>query len=148
MNNHTTTLNNHGGRITSLEGRTTGLEKRMGGVESAVSSLQDTVGGFDNRISGAEQSAARAETKADKAIEGVAVALSLSDPVLGSGDSFGVRMNMGIYGGDAALGLSALGVLDRNAFGGGETVSIGGGVGVGLDDGNVGGRVGLQMTWK
>ena len=59
-----------------------------------------------------------------------------------------MRVNWGTYGGENALGLTALGVLDRNAFGGGETLSIGGGVGVGLDDGNVGGRVGMQLTWK
>ena len=46
------------------------------------------------------------------------------------------------------IGITALGVLDRNVFGGGETLALGGGVGVGLDDGNVGGRVGLQLSWK
>jgi chromosome segregation ATPase len=142
---HTATLGNHGTRITRLEGRTDGLEQRMGDVESQVF---NTVGGFDSRITGAEQTAARAENKADKALEGVAVALSLQDPVLANGDSFGVRMNWGMYGGENALGMTALGVLDRNAFGDGETLSFGGGIGVGLDDGNVGGRLGMQLTFK
>ena len=82
------------------------------------------------------------------ALEGVAVALSLVDPVLVDGASAGVRVGWGTYGGENAIGVSALGVLTRDAFGGGEALAIGGGVGVGLDDGNVGGRLGVQLTWK
>ena len=82
------------------------------------------------------------------ALEGVAVALSLADPVLTTGDSFALRANWGNFEGHNALGISMIGVLDRNLFGGGETLAIGGGVGVGLNDGSVGGRVGLQLSWK
>ena len=43
--------------------------------------------------------------------------------------------------------LTAAGVLDRNLFGNGETLAIGGGFGWG-EGGNVGGRLGMQLTWK
>jgi hypothetical protein len=103
--------------------------------------LSDKVGTFDQRI-------ARANDRADKAMEGVAVALSLADPVLANGDTLGIRFSWGTYGGEQAIGTSIMGVLSSNTFGNGESLSIGGGVGVGLSDGNVGGRVGLQLTWK
>lgn len=103
--------------------------------------LSDKVGTFDQRITNATE-------RADKAMEGVAVALSLADPVLANGDSLGIRVSWGTYGGENAIGTSIMGVVSNNTFGNGETLSIAGGVGVGLSDGNVGGRVGVQLTWK
>ena len=80
-------------------------------------------------------------------MEGVAVALSVSDPSLLAHENFGIRLNWGSFKGENAIGLTAMGVLDRNVFGGGERLAIGAGLGVGLNDGAMGGRVGLQLTW-
>ena len=81
-------------------------------------------------------------------MEGVAVALALSDPTLQPGDSFGIKAGVGLFNGNTALGFSALGVIDKNLFGNGETLAIGGGVGVGTNRGTVGGRLGAQITWR
>ena len=88
------------------------------------------------------------DLKSNQALEGVAVALALSDPVLQPGDSFGIKVGAGAYGANTAVGLSAMGVASRNLFGGGETLAFGGGISVGTNHGNVGGRVGAQLTWK
>ena len=116
--------------------------------ETRITALENTVAGVDDRLQSMDQRVTRAEQTAQTAIEGVAVALSLADPVLTGGDSFGIRVNWGHFDGHSAIGLSMMGVLDRNLFGGGETLAIGGGIGVGLADGATGGRIGLQLSWK
>ena len=60
---------------------------------------------------------------------------------------FGLRANFGAYGGQHALGFSAIGVLDQNVFGNGEKLALSGGFGIGTSDRNIGGRIGAQLTW-
>ncbi len=127
---------------------TTAVNNRVNGHETRITALENTVAGVDDRLQSMDQRVTRAEQTAQTAIEGVAVALSLADPVLTGGDSFGIRVNWGHFDGHSAIGLSMMGVLDRNLFGGGETLAIGGGIGVGLADGATGGRIGLQLSWK
>ena len=90
---------------------------------------------------------AEVDRKAEDALEGVAVALSVADPVLRGNEVFGMRMNFGSFSGHHAIGGSVIGVLDSNLMGGGERLSISGGLGVSLNDGKPGGRVGVQLTW-
>jgi hypothetical protein len=45
------------------------------------------------------------------------------------------------------LQLSAIGILDRNVFGNGETFGLAGAIGA-TEGGEVGGRVGAQFTFK
>ena len=122
-----TRLNNHDQRITALEGIDRNTEQRFNNVDARINSV---------------------DRKADKALDGVAVALAVSDPVLLAGDTFGIRMNWGEFQGKHAIGLSALGVLDRNFLGTNTSLAIAGGVGVSTYDGAVGSRLGLQLTWK
>ncbi|MEQ1714251.1 MAG: hypothetical protein ABL908_23015, partial [Hyphomicrobium sp.] len=130
----------HGQRIGTLEQTVGSTDGRLAAVETSVAGLGQQVGGFSTRIH-------RAEQMSSVAMEGVAVALSIADPVLLSGDTFGVRVNWGNFEGRNALGLSAIGLLSANAFGGGEKVSVGAGIGIGLGDGSIGGRAGLQLSW-
>jgi hypothetical protein len=58
-----------------------------------------------------------------------------------------MRVNWANFEGQHGFGITAAGVLDRNLFGNGETLAIGGGFGWG-EGGNVGGRLGMQLTWK
>jgi hypothetical protein len=113
-----------------------------------IASLEQGFGEVASRVETLDQRVSRAEARTEIALEGVAVALSLADPTLAAGDAFGMRVNWGHYDGKSAIGVSMLGVLGRDLFGFGETLAIGGGVGVGLADGSVGGRVGVQLTWK
>ena len=79
--------------------------------------------------------------------EGIALALAVSPPDFVSGETFGLKMNFGTFEGESAVALSAAGVVARNVFGGSGRVSVDAGIGLGLDDGTVGGRVGMQLTW-
>ncbi len=64
------------------------------------------------------------------------------------GDTFGIRMNWGQFEGHNAIGLSALGVLDRNFLGTNTSLALAGGVGLSTYDFSMGTRLGLQLTWK
>jgi len=74
--------------------------------------------------------------------------MSVADPVLQPGDVFGIRAGIGQYGSETGIGISALGIASRNLFGGGETPAFSLGAGVGVNHGNIGGRAGIQLTWK
>jgi trimeric autotransporter adhesin len=170
-NTNTTSITNLGGRVTTVEGQTatntrdiatvqtqtntntaaitttnqrvTSLDTRMGSAENRITALEQAPGGsaaMDNRVSKVEQ-------KAKLALEGVAVSLAVADPILRGNEVFGMRMNFGTFGGETALGASLVGVIDQNVFGNGERLAITGGLGIGLSEGNAGGRIGAQLTW-
>jgi hypothetical protein len=44
--------------------------------------------------------------------------------------------------------LTAAGVLGWNVFSQGDRLAVSGGLGWGLDQSQIGGRVGVQLTWK
>ena len=94
----------------------------------------------------------QAAKDADEAKSGVALAISMQNPDLVSGEKFGVAVNAGFYEGAEALSVSAQGVLAQNLFTSGDRLALSGGVGFGFDNGSgdevVGGRVGAQITWR
>ncbi len=96
--------------------------------------------GMSTRLSNAEKGV-------ELALDGVALAMALADPVLTGDASFGLRGNWGNFEGHSAWGVSAIGILDRNVFGNGETLGIAGAIGA-TENGDVGGRIGAQLTWK
>jgi hypothetical protein len=87
---------------------------------------------------------------------GVAIALALEAPNLGTHENFGLRLGWGNLDGDAnAWGMSAAGVLCRGCLGAGTRVALDGGVGFSHSDfmgyrseSVVAGRAGVQVTWK
>src|SRR5262249_30678200 len=66
----------------------------------------------------------------DKANEGIAIAMSIQNPVLTGSDRFGVAVNWGDFAGNSAGGVAAVGILNPNVFGGGEKFGLTGGFGV------------------
>lgn len=87
---------------------------------------------------------------------GIAIAMSLPTPSLHASESFGVAFNWGKFKQSQAFGVSAMGVLNRNVFGGGERLSLNGAFGLsknektfaGHSSGTAhGGRVGVQLSW-
>ena len=81
----------------------------------------------------------------NKAYEGTAIALAISQPVFLPGQTFAVRGGWGDYAGQNAFGVSAAGVVAHNVFGYGSTVSLDAGVGAGNSSvaGKAGGTVGF-----
>lgn len=78
--------------------------------------------------------------------EGIAVSLALQNPDLVGAETFGLAMNWGNFEGSNAIGISAAGVLGNNLVMPGDRLAIAGGIGFGLDEDTVGGRVGIQWT--
>ena len=70
----------------------------------------------------------------NKAYEGTAIALAISQPILGAGQNFAIRAGWGNYESENAFGLSAAGIIGRDWFWGGSTVALDGGVGWGSNN--------------
>ncbi len=83
----------------------------------------------------------------DENSEGIAIALAAADPDLVGDESFGLRINFGEFSGESAIAFSAMGVVGRNVFGSRGHLAVGASVGVGLNEGEYGGRLGVQLTW-
>ncbi len=139
-NNHTTQINSHGKRITSLEGTVSSFDARIKNSEQQSNEALSKINGFDQRITDAND-------KSELALEGVALAMALADPVLSGDSTFGLRGNWGNFEGRSAWGVSAIGILHQNVFGNGEKFGLAGSIGA-TESGDVGGRVGAQLTWK
>jgi hypothetical protein len=145
------------GRVTTVEGQTSANTGAIASTSQRVASLDTRVASTESRVTALEQAGGvspafndrvnKIEEKADRALEGVAISLSVADPILRGNEVFGLRVNWGHYGGHDALGVSVVGVLDQNVFGNGEKLAISGGFGAGVSGGHVGGRIGAQLTW-
>ncbi len=80
-----------------------------------------------------------------KAYEGTAIALAISQPVFLPGQNFAFRVGYGGYESQNAVGFSAAGVIARDLFGYGSTVSLDGGVGFGTENSGVAGKAGVTI---
>ena len=89
----------------------------------------------------------RLDKQGRKLSEGVAMAMAVEDPDLMGNEIFGLKLNWGTFEQSHAVGLSAAGVLAHDVLVEGDRVSISGGIGYGVQEKNLGGRVGLQMSW-
>jgi hypothetical protein len=78
--------------------------------------------------------------KIDENTEGIAVAIALGGIAIPEGKNFALAANLGFYDGKEALAAQTAIRLDPN-------VTFNGGVGVGLSDNKVGGRVGIMTAW-
>lgn len=87
---------------------------------------------------------------------GIAIAMALPTPSLQLDERFGLAVNWGRYRHSQAIGVSALGVINDNVFGGGERLSLNGAIGLSKNEKSFGGhssgtahggRVGFQLTW-
>ena len=103
-------------------------------INSQIASLQSQINALGRRD--------------EELATGIAVAMALHDPDLVAGERFGLRLNWGNYEGSNAMALTAAGVLGYNVFTPGDRLAVSGGMGWGLDQSQMGGRVGVQLTWK
>ncbi len=81
----------------------------------------------------------------NKAYEGTAVALAISQPVLSNGQTFAIRGGWGDYENESAFGVSAVGIVAHDVFGYGSTIALDGGVGFGTNYNGVGGKAGVTF---
>jgi hypothetical protein len=79
----------------------------------------------------------------NKAYQGTAIALALSQPIFAPGQNWAIRAGWGGYEGENAGGVSVAGIVGRDWFGGGSTVAIDGGIG--FSDSVVAGKAGVTV---
>lgn len=72
--------------------------------------------------------------------EGIAIAIALGGLTLPSGKDFAVGANVGFYGGKEAMAAQTAIKLTDNLI-------LNGGIGVGLEESKVGGRIGFMAAW-
>ena len=82
----------------------------------------------------------------NKAYEGTAIALAISQPIIGPNQTFAIRAGWGTYESENAFGLSAAGIIGRDWFWNGSTVALDGGVGWGSDN-SVAGKAGVTLAF-
>ena len=82
----------------------------------------------------------------NKAYEGTAIALAISQPIIGPNQTFAIRAGWGNYESENAFGLSAAGIIGRDWFWNGSTVALDGGVGWGSNN-SVAGKAGVTLAF-
>ena len=112
-----------------------------GGASAAdVATLQSTTARHTSQIAALQQDVNTAFRRIDQASEGVAIALAMGGLALPTGKNVALSANLGFYDGKQAF--ATQGALRLN-----DTYALSGGLGIGLDSGRVGGRIGLQAAW-
>jgi len=104
----------------------------------AIQSNSAAIGSLDSRVR-------RNSDDIDTNREGVAVAMTLDAPYINIEQSFAVGGNWANFEDSNALGFMVAGRLTK--FGDTGTFDVSGGVGFGLEQDSVGGRVGGQVAW-
>lgn len=84
-------------------------------------------------------------TRVDELEAAAAISNSLEDPDLVTGETFGLRVNWGVAGSHSAIGITGAFMLSDGLADGGTRLTGSGGLG--FADGQVGARLGLQLTW-
>ncbi|WP_347966743.1 porin [Mesorhizobium sp. CC13] len=74
-----------------------------------------------------------------------AISNALEDPDLVAGETFGLRLNLGVAGSQYAVGITGAFMLSDEVAGKGTRLTGSGGLG--FADGQVGARIGLQLAW-
>jgi hypothetical protein len=145
------TLDDHGARIGQAEsqiGQNTNQigqnTNQIGQNTNQIGQNTNQIGQNTNQIGQNTNQIRRQGNQIAENQEGVAVAMSANGPDLVTNESFGLSLQWGGFEGAGALGGGMTGVIHR-----GETyrMALTGGIGVGLDEGTVGGRAGGQITW-
>jgi len=75
-----------------------------------------------------------------KAEEGVALSLATPGATIGAGKTFGASVHIGTFEGQSALGVG--GAVKAN-----DDITVDGAFGVGLGQGTMGGRAGVNVSW-
>jgi hypothetical protein len=153
--NATETAQYLGGGATYTSGTWTGptytFKSGVGGkydnVGSALSYLDSENGKQDIHIANLSsglnslnKELQRLDEENDENSEGVAMALAMSMPVLPEWKHAAISANFGHFEGESAFALAGVVRVD-------DRVAVHGGLGVGLEEGTTGGRVGVSVGW-
>ena len=112
----------------------------IGTANANIASLQTLTSNQTAQINTLFGQTAELRDAVDRASEGVAMALAMESPMLPAGTNFGLSGGVGYYDDQAAGTLAVSARVGTN-------MSVGAGVGVGFDSGEVGARGGFQIAW-
>jgi hypothetical protein len=121
---------------------------RVQNVGTPVAATDAATKGYVDAYAGATSEALNALSgqvnhafqKIDENTEGIAVAMAMGGLTLPDSKAFALSANMGFY--DDKQALAAQAAIRLNS-----TFALTGGVGLGFDQGKVGGRVGVMAAW-
>ena len=103
--------------------------------------MHDDVADTNARVDAINTDYSKMQSQIDTNTEGIAMAFALSGASLLPSDSnFAMSFDYGHFDGSNALAFGAAGRLDKNIY-------VSGGLGIGTDTGNVGGRAGVTLAW-
>jgi hypothetical protein len=94
----------------------------------------------DSTLATTNAQISQAFKKIDENTEGIAVAVAMGGLSLPDTKVFAISTNMGFYDGKQALAVQ--GAIRLN-----KALALTGGVGMGLEGGEMGGRVGMMAAW-
>lgn len=120
---------------------------RIGSLETQGAQQQLEINELFERDASQQRQISNLQDRDKELAEGIAIALSLDGPTFQPGQDFAMRLGWGNFDGSNAFGATAAGVLDRGSFGAHSTVTLDGGVGVGLQQNTVAGKAGLSFGW-
>jgi hypothetical protein len=133
-----TTVNMGGNRVENVGAPVLGTDAaNKAYVDTSVTALGNNL---NQRIDDANH-------RIDKAYEGTAIALALATPIFQPGQKFVIQGGWGNFEGSNAVGFGAAGLLARDVFGSGSTVTLSGGVGTGTGLGTVAARGAVSIGW-
>ena len=112
----------------------------IGTANANIASLQALTSNQTAQINTLFGQTAELRDAVDRASEGVAMALAMESPALPAGTNFGLSGGVGYYDDQTAGTLALSARVGTNA-------SVGAGIGVGFDSGEVGARGGFQIAW-
>ena len=112
----------------------------IGTANANIASLQTLTSNQTAQINTLFGQTADLRDAVDRANEGVAMALAMESPMLPAGTNFGLSGGVGYYDDQTAGTLAVSARVGTN-------MSVGAGLGVGFDSGEVGARGGFQIAW-
>jgi autotransporter adhesin len=114
-------------------------------VGSALAALDAANASYTSKYESLAAGLAYANQRIDKAYAGTAIALSLPTPVFHQNQTFVLQAGWGDFEGMNALGLTAAGLIGRDCFGMGSTVTVSGGFGA--SGSTIAGRAAVAIGW-
>jgi trimeric autotransporter adhesin len=105
-----------------------------------LSNLSNSVSALNANVANLNGSVASLQNAVERAYEGTAIAIALGGGVLPDNKKFAISANWGAYNGTNAFGATGYFRVTDN-------IVVNGGLGAGLTKGDVGGRVGVTLTW-
>jgi trimeric autotransporter adhesin len=105
-----------------------------------IGNLSNSINALNANVAILNGSVASLQNQVERAFEGTAIAIALGGGVLPDNKKFAISANWGTYAGTNAFGATGYFRVTDN-------IVVNGGLGVGLTKGDVGGRVGVPLTW-